>query len=212
MKINEVETGSVKQRLDEVFPLLLLVPAVKAAAAALGTKAVAATAAIKGAGAVAGTKAAVAGAGKAALSKGAVSTGVKGLAKKGAANIASMGKGAGTQTAKQTLGRQMTSGGKIMKGVKKVGQKVGNTPHDTVDRVGDIADFISNPTGAPVPAPGAKQQPGAVAGVAQPPPQTQPTQGVSPEAGAAIANVQQAQVGGRAGIPQRKRQAVKAKA
>ena len=95
---------------------------------------------------------------------------------------------------------------------KKVGQKVGNTPHDTVDRVGDIADFISNPTGAPVPAPGAKQQPGAVAGVAQPPPQTQPTQGVSPEAGAAIANVQQAQVGGRAGIAQRKRQAVKAKA
>ena len=72
MKINEVETGSVKQRLDEVFPLLLLVPAVKAAAAALGGKAVAATAAIKGAGAVAGTKAAVAGEGKAALSQGAV--------------------------------------------------------------------------------------------------------------------------------------------
>ena len=102
----------------------------------------------------------------------------------------------------------MTSGGKIMKGVKKVGQKVGNTPHDTVDRVGDIANFINDPTGAPVPAPGAKQQPGAVAGVAQPPAPTT----ASPETGAAIAQVQQAQTGGRAGIAQRKRQAVKAKA
>ena len=198
MKINEVETGSLKQRLDEVFPLLLLVPAVKAAAAALTGKAVAAGAAIKGAGALAGTKAAIAGAGKTA-----------------ATNIARMGAQAGTKTATKALGKQMTSGTKLMKGVKRVGNKLNQAPAGADSEAGKfVKDLVSNPTGGPVDAPAGTAVPApAPTAPATPAPQVaQPTPGMSPEAGAAIANVQQAQVGGRAGIAQRRRQAAKAKA
>ena len=195
MKINEVETGSLKQRLDEVFPLLLLVPAVKAAAAALTGKAVAAGAAIKGAGALATTKAAIAGAGKTA-----------------ATNIARMGAQAGTKTATKALGKQMTSGTKLMKGVKRVGNKLNQAPACADSEAGKfVKDLVSNPTGGPVDAPAGTAVPAPTAPATPAPQVAQPAQGVSPEASAAIANVQ-AQQGGRAGIAQRRRQAAKAKA
>lgn len=189
MKVNEIETPEFveknKERLNEVAPLLLLWPAVKAAA----------------------------GFGARYLAKKGIQKGMQHLAKKGAQNIARMGAQGSKTAAQQAHMRALTGGGKIMKKVKKVGQKVNQAPPGADSKAGEwVADLVNNPTGAPVPAQGAKPQPGAVAGVAQPPPQTQPTQGVSPEAGAAIANVQQAQAGGRAGIAQRRRQTAKAKA
>ena len=188
MKIDEIYTPEFveknKERLNEVAPLLLLWPAVKAAA----------------------------GFGMRYLAKKGIQKGIQHLAKKGAQNIAKMGAQGGKTAAQQAHMRALTGGSKIMKKVKKVGQKVNQAPAGADSEAGKfVQDLIANPTGAPVPVAGAKPQPGTVAGVAQPPVQ-QPAQGVSPEAGAAIANVQQAQVGGRAGIAQRKRQAVKAKA
>ena len=122
-----------------------------------------------------------------------------------------MGAQGGKTAAQQAHMRALTGGSKIMKKVKKVGQKVNQAPAGADSEAGKfVQDLIANPTGAPVPVAGAKPQPGTVAGVAQPPVQQQPAQGVSPEASAAIANVQ-AQQGGRAGIAQRRRQAAKAK-
>ena len=188
MKIDEIYTPEFveknKERLNEVAPLLLLWPAVKAAA----------------------------GFGMRYLAKKGIQKGIQHLAKKGAQNIAKMGAQGGKTAAQQAHMRALTGGSKIMKKVKKVGQKVNQAPAGADSEAGKfVQDLIANPTGAPVPVAGAKPQPGTVAGVAQPPVQ-QPAQGVSPEAGAAIANVQQAQAGGRAGIAQRRRQAAKAKA
>lgn len=187
MKIDEIYTPEFveknKERLNEVAPLLLLWPAVKAAA----------------------------GFGMRYLAKKGIQKGIQHLAKKGAQNIAKMGAQGGKTAAQQAHMRALTGGSKIMKKVKKVGQKVNQAPAGADSEAGKfVQDLIANPTGAPVPVAGAKPQPGTVAGVAQPPVQQQPAQGVSPEASAAIANVQ-AQQGGRAGIAQRRRQAAKAK-
>ena len=186
MKIDEIYTPEFieknKERLNEAIPALcLLWPAVKAAA----------------------------GFGARYLAKKGIQKGIQHLAKKGAQNITKMGAQGGKTAAQQAHIRTLTGGGKIMKKVKKIGQKVNQAPAGADSEAGKfVQDLIANPTGAPVPVAGAKPQPGAVAGVAQPPAPTT----ASPEAGAAIAQVQQAQAGGRAGIAQRKRQAVKAKA
>ncbi len=72
--------------------------------------------------------------------------------------------------------------------------------------------MVSNPTGGPVDAPAGTVAPAPTAPATPAPQVAQPTPGMSPEAGAAIANVQQAQVGGRAGIAQRRRAKQTAKA
>ena len=185
MKIDEIYTPEFvdknKERLNEVAPLLLLWPAVKAAA----------------------------GFGARYLAKKGIQKGLQHLAKKGAQNIARMGAQGGKTAAQQAHVRALQGGGKLMKKVKKVGNKLNQAPAGADSEAGKfVQDLIANPTGAPVPVAGAKPQPGAVAGVAQPPAPTT----ASPEAGAAIAQVQQAQAGGRAGIAQRRRAKQTAKA
>ena len=99
MKIDEIYTPEFveknKERLNEVAPLLLLWPAVKAAA----------------------------GFGMRYLAKKGIQKGIQHLAKKGAQNIAKMGAQGGKTAAQQAHMRALTGGSKIMKKVKKVGQK-----------------------------------------------------------------------------------------
>jgi len=72
-----------------------------------------------------------------------------------------------------------------------------------------VKDLVSNPTGAPVDAPaGTSGTPAPTAPAPADQVAQRPTQGMSPEAGAAIANVQ----AGRAGIAQRRRAKQTAKA
>jgi len=126
--------------------------------------------------------------------------GLQQLAKKGAQNIGKMGVQGSKNTNQLAHMRALTGGGKIAKKVKQVGNKLNQAPAGADSEAGKfVKDLVSNPTGGPVDAP-ANQ-------VAQ-----QPTPGLSPETGAAIANVKQAQVGGRAGIAQRRRAKQTAKA
>jgi len=201
MKINEIYTPEFieknKERLNE---WIFLLPMVKAAIP-LVLKGAAAVKTAMGAGAgAAAVKGGVVGAGKAALGKGVVSTGIKSLVKKGAQNIGKMGVQGSKNTNQLAHMRALTGGSKIAKKVKQVGNKLNQAPAGADSEAGKfVKDLVSNPTGGPVDAP-ANQ-------VAQ-----QPTPGLSPETGAAIANVQQAQVGGRAGIAQRRRAKQTAKA
>ena len=176
MKIDEIYTPEFveknRERLDEIAPLLLLIPAVKAAA----------------------------GFGARYLAKKGIQKGLQHLAKRGAQNIAKMGTQGGKTAAQQAHLRALTGGTKIAKKVKQVGNKLNQAPAGADSEAGKfVKDLVSNPTGGPVDAPADQ--------VAQ-----QPTPGLSPETGAAIANVQQAQVGGRAGIAQRRQAKQTAKA
>jgi len=186
MKINEIYTPEFveknRERLDEIAPLLLLIPAVKAAA----------------------------GFGMRYLAKKGIQKGIQHLAKRGAQNIARMGAQGSKTAAQQAHMRALTGGGKIMKGVKKVGQKVNQAPAGADSEAGNfVKDLVSNPTGAPVDAPaGTSGTPAPTAPAPADQVAQRPTQGMSPEAGAAIANVQ----AGRAGIAQRRRAKQTAKA
>ena len=186
MKIEEIYTPEFveknRERLDEIAPLLLLIPAVKAAA----------------------------GFGMRYLAKKGIQKGIQHLAKRGAQNIARMGAQGSKTAAQQAHMRALTGGGKIMKGVKKVGQKVNQAPAGADSESGKfVKDLVSNPTGAPVDAPaGTSGTPAPTAPAPADQVAQRPTQGMSPEAGAAIANVQ----AGRAGIAQRRRAKQTAKA
>ena len=182
MKIEEIYTPEFveknRERLDEIAPLLLLIPAVKAAA----------------------------GFGLRYLAKKGIQKGIQHLAKRGVQNIGKMGVQGSKTAAQQAHMRALTGGSKLVKGVKKVGQKVGNAPSDTVDRIGDLANMTGiKKADGPVDAPAGTAVPAPTAPATPAPQVAQPAQGVSPEASAAIANVQQAQAGGRAGIAQRRR-------
>ncbi|SVD34383.1 uncharacterized protein METZ01_LOCUS387237, partial [marine metagenome] len=134
MKIEEIYTPEFveknRERLDEIAPLLLLIPAVKAAA----------------------------GFGLRYLAKKGIQKGIQHLAKKGAQSLAKNVTKAGVQgsktAAQQAHMRALTGGGKIMKGVKKIGQKVNQAPAGADSEAGKfVKDLVSNPTGAPVDAP-----------------------------------------------------------
>ena len=189
MKIDEIYTPEFveknRERLDEIAPLLLLIPAVKAAA----------------------------GFGARYLAKKGIQKGLQHLAKRGAQNIAKMGTQGGKTAAQQAHLRALTGGTKIAKKVKQVGNKLNQAPAGADSEAGKfVKDLVSNPTGGPVDAPAGTVAPAPTAPATPAPQVAQPTPGMSPEAGAAIANVQQAQVGGRAGIAQRRRAKQTAKA